>query len=179
MPPSSADLAHFAQTFPKVTPQPGRPPVRRGHGRAPLRRYRWSLSPPKNAEADPKNHDVGKLNSINRAQFDDLGTRDLPILSKPATMQGLLLGVPGFYPSPNHHCKKKNNSKSDWWFHARNIGRWADQPDKKECLEPTNSKSMATDPPIIKHDLENPPFDTCFSHRNIHFDRFPGTHVQG
>jgi len=87
--------------FPKVTPQPGRPPVRRGHGRAPLRRYRWSLSPQQNAEADPKNHDVGKLNSTNRAQFDDLGTRGLPILSKHATIQGVVVG-PGFYPSPNH-----------------------------------------------------------------------------
>jgi hypothetical protein len=120
---------------------------------------------------------VGKLNSINRAQFDDLGTRDLPILSKPATIQGVVVGCTRVLPFSKPPLQKKN--KSDWWFQARNIGRWADQPDKKEWLELTNSKSMATYPPIIKHDLENPPFDTCFSHRNIHFDRFPGTVVQG
>ena len=136
MPPSSADLAHFAQTFPKVTPQPGRPPVRRGHGRAPLRRYRWSLSPPKNAEADPKNHDVGKLNSINRAQFDDLGTRDLPILSKPATMQGLLLGVPGFYPSPNHHCKKKTIANLTGGFTPATLAVGQISPTRKNAWNP-------------------------------------------
>ena len=86
---------------------------------------RWSLSP-RNAE-EPEIHDVGKLNSINRAQFDKLGYPTLPISSKPATIQGCCWVYQGFTLLQTTTAKKFN-SKSDWWFQARSMSRWANHP---------------------------------------------------